>query len=162
MSSLFVTGRRRPYVPKRFRYQIFTLLHALARPGVRATQRLVASNFVWLNINTDVRKWTRQCLQCQRNKTHRHTVAPLATFATPDARFDHVHVDIVGPLPTSNGYSYLLTGFTRWVEAIPLPDITADTVAQAFVTGWKPVLVCRLHSLQIEVASLSPPFFVSS
>ena len=26
---------------------------------------------------------------------HRHTVSPMSTLATPDARFDHLHVDIV-------------------------------------------------------------------
>nr|XP_050029947.1 uncharacterized protein LOC126525987 [Dermacentor andersoni] len=40
------------------------------------------------------------------------------------------------------GQAYLLTlvdRFTRWAEAIPIPDITAETAARAFVNHW----LCR-------------------
>ena len=46
---------------------------------------------------------------------------------------------IVGPLPTSRGFTYLLTcvdRFTRWPEALPTADISADTVTHTFVSGW--------------------------
>ena len=63
----------------------------------------------------------------------------LSPFRTQDARFDFLHVDLVGPLPPSRGYSYLLTcvdRYTRWPEAIPLSSITAEAVAHAFLHGW--------------------------
>ena len=43
----------------------------------------------------------------------------------PTERFDHGHIDIVGPLPYANGFRYLLTcvdRFTRWPDAIPIVE----------------------------------------
>ena len=133
------TGKPRPFVPLPFRRSIFNSLHNLSHPGIKATQRLITERYVWPKINRDVRQWTRTCLQCQRCKVQRHTCAPLSNFEIPTARFSHVHIDLVGPLPPSNGYSYLLTcidRFIRWPEAIPISTITAESVAQAFITHW--------------------------
>jgi hypothetical protein len=58
----------------------------------------------------------------------------------PTCKFQHVHVDLVGLLPTSaEGHSYLLTCIdrtSRWPEAVPLASITAQKCADAFVENW--------------------------
>ncbi|GFT32760.1 transposon Tf2-6 polyprotein [Trichonephila clavipes] len=132
-------GTVRPYVTKQFRRQIFNQLHNLSHPGVKATQKLISSRFVWKNLNRDCALWCKSCTQCQRSKVSRHTKSPVGTFPLPSARFWNVHIDVVGPLSPVRGMSYLLTcvdRFTRWPEVFPIPDQTADTIARTFLLGW--------------------------
>uniref|UniRef100_A0A5S6QNU6 Integrase catalytic domain-containing protein n=1 Tax=Trichuris muris TaxID=70415 RepID=A0A5S6QNU6_TRIMR len=132
-------GRIRPYVPGSMRREIFDALHSLSHPSIRGTKRLVSQHYIWPLMNRNVADWTRTCCACQRSKVQRHTKAPPTIFEIPDRRFDHVHLDIVGPLPPSRGNSYLLTmvdRFTRWPEAVPIPNASAPVIARAFVSTW--------------------------
>ena len=130
-------GPARPFVPYSWRRRIFDAIHGLGHPGVERTRQTICSKFVWPSIRQDVSKWARECQECQRAKVTRHVVPPIGNFAVPPKRFQHWNIDIV-TLPISNGYKYLLTAvdrLTRWPLAIPMKDITASTVIDAFTHG---------------------------
>lgn len=129
----------RPFVTAAHRRQVYETLHSLSHPGAKSSIRLVSERFIWPGLKKDVRVWVRECIPCQKSKVTRHTIAPVGNYGLPDARFSEVHMDLIGPLPISSGYKYCLTAidrFTRWPEVIPLTDITAESVTQAFLFNW--------------------------
>lgn len=113
--------------------------HQLSHPGVMATTRLIQERYVWPNINRDCRNFVRQCIACQRAKIQRHTKSPLSTFDGVTRRFEHINIDIVGPLLPSKGFSYILTAiarYSKWPEAYPIANITAETITTTLISGW--------------------------
>lgn len=132
------TRTARPFITKNFRRTAFDTVHRLSHPGIKATVKLVTQRFVWPSIKADCREWARTCEQCQRSKVTRHVSGPVGNFVPPAERFEHVHLDIV-IMPYSEGSRYCLTmvdRYTRWPEAVPMPNQEASTVARVFYDTW--------------------------
>ena len=129
----------RPLVPEALRRSITNELHGLSHPGVKASCKLVQDRFFWPNMAKDIRQWVAVCVPCQRSKVVRHTRPATQFIPVPQSRFEHIHVDVVGPLPPSQGYTHLFTivdRYTRWPEAIPVADTTTSTLCSALLHGW--------------------------
>ncbi|GFW72923.1 transposon Ty3-I Gag-Pol polyprotein [Trichonephila clavipes] len=93
----------RPFVPKNLRQVVFQNLHFLSHSGISATTNLISKRFFWPGMRKDIKNRVRACEKCQRAKVFKHTKAPLSTFALPDARFAHIHMDYIEPYPPSKG-----------------------------------------------------------
>ena len=134
------TGRPHPLVPATFCRTVFDVVHNLSHPSIWFTKTLIAAKFVWPGLQRQVGLWAHMCIACQCAKIQRHTRAPLQTFLVPHCHFDHINVDLVGPLPISHGHTMLFTivdRFTCWPEAIPMSgDTSAAACARILLLQW--------------------------
>ena len=132
-------GYPRPLIPPALRRRIFDSIHGLSHPGTRATRRLVAQRYVWHKMSSDITQWCRECIPCHSSKVQQHVQSQVSQVPVPEAPLTQVHVDIVGPMPQSSGFTHLLTVIdrsSRWPEAIPIRNITARECAEQFMLHW--------------------------
>ncbi|GFX58392.1 gag-pol polyprotein [Trichonephila clavipes] len=106
----------RPFISIQYRKQIFDTFPNLSHPGVKTTNKLISTRFIWLKLSKDCTLWSRQCIPCQKSKIIRHTKSPIFPFQIQTKRCDHIHLDIVGPLPPSRGFAYCLTMIDRYTR----------------------------------------------
>ncbi len=106
--------------------------------GQTRTLSRVQARVWWPSYRHDVIAWVRQCELCGSSKqhpnSHQFTGQPLPL---PVAPFLTWRMDIYGPLPlTDDGFMHIIV-FTeyhsRWIEVLALKNITAASVARAFV-----------------------------
>ena len=111
--------------------------------GVRKTLAKVRNGYYWAGLQNDVRNYCKSCETCCKIKLPQRTKRSPMQLVGSGHPMERVATDILGPLPeTENGNKYILViscYFTKWVEAVAIPDQTAITVARALVEE----VVCR-------------------
>ena len=131
--------KSRPIVPKTHRQTLIKLFHQISHPGNKETLRKVSDRYYWPNIRSDVSAYVTTCHDCLAAKNHNTIVPPMDPRPVLQPRFQDVQIDVVGPLPISEGCQYLLTAVcrtSRWFEAIPMPEATTKSCSTAFIRGW--------------------------
>ena len=130
-------------VPHPLKQKILHQCHdvkSAGHPGMMKTLVRLRRNFIWYHMRNDCNLHVKSCKQCSRQKkASRHQRGGLGMFHA-GYPLDRLHVDISGPFPESlSGNKYILMvicQFTKWLEAYPLADQTAETVAKAVVNNF--------------------------
>ena len=108
-------------------------------------------SYWWHGMRSDVRKFCRGCLNCATRKGPGRGIRPPLQPIPVKGPFHRVGVDILQLPLTSSGNKYLvvfLDYLTKWVEAYPVPDQRAETIARLLVEN----IVCR-HGVPEELLS---------
>ena len=119
------------------------------------TIRRIGERYYWPHMKSDISTFVSQCIPCNTCKQKKTIMPPLDSRPVLPARFKDIQLDLVGPLPCSEGQRYLLTlvcRTSRWFEAIPMPDATAANACKAFIDGW-----VRHYGLPLKITSALLP-----
>ena len=124
-------------VPKSLQAEVIRQTHNVllgGHLGFKKTLGKIRQRYHWYGLHDDVKVWVAKCDTCGAvKKPPKIPRAPLGKVAV-SAPFDCIAADILGPLPLSrrgNKYVLVVTDlFSKWVEAFPLPDQTAESCAQ--------------------------------
>jgi len=105
--------------------------------GAKKTAYEVGRRFYWHHWQSDVKRFCQRCVVCgsyHRGKLPR--TAPLQPIEA-GAPFERLFIDLTGPhCKSTRGNVWILTcldPYSKWVEAIPLRNKEAETVARVLV-----------------------------
>ena len=143
-------------VPPSMTHEILSACHSSSTAGhlgFAKTSDKVKQIFYWPGLQEDTKLFVSRCPKCQKRsgppKKYNHSLVEWEASYL----FHHIRIDVMGPLPLSNGSKHILVigdHFTKWYETIPLPDQTAVKGANALVYRWISRFGCpySLHSDQ--------------
>jgi len=110
----------------------------IARPEMKRTFDLVSLSYWLPGMRECVADYIRRCDACQRRKEDREFLTPLGEMEKPTAPFQVTSMDVTCSylmIPRRNKYLLAFIGhFTKYFEAFPIPDQTAETFARVYTT----------------------------
>ena len=133
-------------VPRNIRRTILNCCHDIKTSGhlgVSKTISRVKQKFYWPGLQSDVRSYIAGCEACSKRKGPIPIKRAPMQIVRSGYPMERIAIDILGELPqTAKGNKYILVVsdyFTKWTEALPLPNIEACTVAKILVDE----ILCR-------------------
>ena len=131
---------RQLVLPRDLQPQVLQQFHGAPTAGhlgVNKTLGRIKEGFYWVQCSKDVRAYCKRCDLCaSRRGPVKKIKAPLSQYNV-GAPMERLAIDVLGPLPQSEeGNRFILIAadyFSKWVEAYPLPNQEATTVAEVLV-----------------------------
>jgi hypothetical protein len=149
-------------VPRSLQLNVIELCHdSRGHPGTDRTTDTAKISYWWYGMVADIEKHVSSCKACARRKARNNVpAAPIQQYESPDMPWQRTHIDLTGPLTTSEkGNQYILVvkdALTRYVETAAMKTKTAEEVALAFIN----VMVYRHGGVGMLISDNGSEFWV--
>ena len=122
---------------------------------------LVKRTYWWPGLKKDIKNYVNGCDSCQRNKIHHQKkAAPLHPLTTPTTPWEEISIDLIGPLPPSNGKDAILVVVDRFTKMIRLFPTTTNLTSMDLAQIYRDEL-WKLHGIPRSIVSDQGPQFAS-
>jgi len=82
---------------------------------------LVKKNYWWPELKGDIKKYVQRCFKCQQNKVqHQRKYEELYPLEILQGLWQDISIDVIGPLPKSNGKDVIMVIVDRFTKMIRL------------------------------------------
>lgn len=122
-------------IPSSLRKTVLALSH-LGHPGMERTKQRLRSKVWWPNMNNDIEKLIRSCLDCQ-TVGQPGPQEPMQIRDLPQAPWSHLSMDILGPLPSGESLLVLIDLYSRF----RVIEILWQTTTASILSKIRPVFM---------------------
>jgi transposase InsO family protein len=109
----------------------------IGHPGRDMTYAVLARQFFWPQMSTDVRRFCRNCHKCRANITWRdRRQGLLKPLPIPERKWREISMDFIDKLPPSMGCTSMLVLTDRLGKGVifePFDKMDAETLARKFI-----------------------------
>lgn len=128
------------FVPKGHRLSLLRIFHdEHEHIGADKTIDLILKHFWFPGLRQFVAKYIAHCLVCvSKKRVPRAPHQPITSWEKPDVPFHTLHLDVLGPLPESNGYRFVLLmidSFTKFSLLYPIFRQDVGELKRTFVNA---------------------------
>ena len=130
-------------------------------PEQQKIMELVKQNYWWSGLKKDIKKYVQECFKCQQNKVqHQWKSEELHPLEILQELWQEISIDIIEPLPRSNGIDAIVVIVDQFMKMIQLKVTTTNTSLKGVVKIYKDK-IWKLHGIPRKILSNRGPQFTS-
>jgi len=154
------------YIPnnKKIKEEILKDNHNLADMGHLGQHRMlevIKRTYWWPGLKEDIKKYVQGCFKYQQNKVqHQKKVGELHSLEIPEGPWQEISIDIIEPLPKSNGMDAIVVIVDQFTKMIRLKATTMNVSSEGIVKIYRDK-IWKLHGIPRKILSDRGPQFTS-